>query len=363
MNKYFYDHYANPHADDHALGWRASSTVSQATARLATVIGCDADEVVYTSGATEANNLAILGLAERAQPGRRRILVSAVEHKSVLAAAYAAQRRFGLSVDEIPVDHTGMVLMDVLERELGEDVLLVSIMTVNNEIGTIQPLQDIRRLTDRVGAYLHSDATQGFAAGVVDLKTFPADLLSFSGHKIYGPKGIGALYVRRAVQPRVEAQIYGGGQQNGLRAGTLPVPLCVGLACAVELMVGEAASEERAHITLLRDRFARRILQLEGAEINGPALARRHPGNLNVRFADRTAHDLLARLQPRLAASTGSACTSGTPGPSHVLTAIGLAPAQAEASVRFSFGRFSTEAEIDNAAELIADAIRSAVAA
>jgi cysteine desulfurase len=361
MREYFDKYYGNPHADDHSFGWHASSSVAGAAKRMGGVLGCDADEIIFTSGATEANNLAILGLAEKASASRRRILVSAVEHKSVLEAASGAQRRFGCSVHEIPVDATGAVLLHALERQLSDDVLLVSVMNVNNEIGTIQPLAEIRQLTNRFGAYLHTDGTQGFAAGVTDLSSAPVDLLSLSGHKFYGPKGIGALYVRRAVQPAIEAQIVGGGQQNGLRAGTLPVPLCVGLAHAAELMVGDSASDERTRIAQLRDRFARRLLQLEGAVANGPDLAHRHPGNFNVRFDGCAGHDLLTKLQPRLAASTGSACTSGTLGPSHVLTAIGLDALQADASIRFSFGRFSTEAEIDEAAELVSSVVRTAV--
>lgn len=349
--------FANPHANDHAFGWEAASIIDNSARTIAARLGCDPDEIVFTSGATEASNLAVLGLAERAEGVRRRILVSAVEHKCVLAAADAARRRFGCSVDLIPVDANGLVRLDVLEERLREDVLLVSIMAVNNEIGTLQPMREISALCRSAGAIFHTDAAQAWSAGPLTVETTGADLISISGHKIYGPKGIGALYVRRNLQPSIEPQIVGGDQQRGLRSGTLPVPLCAGLAAAAELMATPSADEERRRVASIRDRFAHNMLQHNSVRLVGPDLAHRHPGNCSLLFEGSNGADILSRIQPRVAASTGSACTSGTPEPSHVLRAIGLSSAEAESCIRFSFGRFSTETDADDASAILEAAL------
>jgi cysteine desulfurase len=353
MAKYYQENAANPHARDHAMGWAADAAVSTARERLAACLGCDAAEVVFTSGATEANNLVILGAAARAPKVRKRILVSAVEHKCVLAAAAATARRFGCVVETLSVDAHGRLRMEKLERSLDESVLLVSVMAVNNEVGTIEPLAAIGSACARAGAIFHTDAAQALAAGPIDVEAIGASALSLSGHKIYGPKGIGALYLSRTLQPRIEPMIVGGGQQDGLRAGTLPVPLCVGLAVAAEQMGGPEADQDRQRVASLRDRFAELLLGVKGVALNGPPLAERHPGNCNLRFDGWDAKDLLNRLQPRLAASTGSACTSGTEEPSYVLRAIGLSHEQAAASIRFSFGRYSTLDDIEEAVTVL----------
>lgn len=347
MEPYWRDSFGNPHSSDHVMGWEAERAAADAAASVAALIGADASEIVFTSGATEANNLAILGLARGSLRERRRILVSAIEHKSVLAAVRALEEREGFAAELIPVDRDGFVRLDALDELLSDDVLLVSVMAVNNEIGTVQNVLDIAELTRAHGTLLHCDAAQApCGMDICDLAD-STDLLSLSGHKMCGPKGIGALYVRHGLEDHVEPMIYGGEQQGGLRSGTVPVPLCVGMGSAAELLAGEAGALERRRIAHLRDAFLSDLLsRLPKATLNGPNGADRHPGNANIQFPGTNAQDLLASMQPMLAASTGSACTSGIPAPSHVLRAIGLAPEEADSSMRFSFGRFSTATEV-----------------
>ena len=234
--------FGNPHSSDHVVGWRANTAVQGAASSVAALIGADADEVIFTSGATEANNLALFGLARRALVGRRRILVSAIEHKCVLGAARILSEREGFTVEVIPVDGAGVVDFDALEERLDESVLLLSVMAVNNEVGTIQDIPRIAKLLVPQGILFHCDAAQApCAMDVSDLATH-ADLISLSGHKMYGPQGIGALYLRRDLKESLEPLIYGGGQQEGLRSGTVPMPLCVGMATAAEIVAGDRFS-------------------------------------------------------------------------------------------------------------------------
>ena len=350
--------FGNPHSSDHVIGWRAEEAVREAAASVAALIGADADEVVFTSGATEANNLALLGLARRAPGGRRRILVSAIEHKCVLGAARALSEREGITVETIAVDSEGFVDFDVLEERVDRDVLLLSLMAVNNEVGTIQDIPRIAKLLTPHGILFHCDAAQapcGMEVG--DLATH-TDLISLSAHKMYGPQGIGALYVRRDLKESVEPLIYGGGQQEGLRSGTVPMPLCVGMATAAGIMADEKSIEERTRVAQQRDSFVH-LLQAGNSPItvNGTIGPRRHPGNANIRFDGFHAQDILGVLQPRLAASTGAACASGIPEPSHVLRALGLSSTQSDSSIRFSFGRFTSYEDIEHAARLVAGAL------
>ncbi len=359
MAPYFSQHFANPHAADHAEGWLANAAVEEAASKLASAIGADRDEIVFTSGATEANNLAILGLARRASPSRRRILVSAIEHKCVLSSAQAAEA-MGLTVELLPVESQGLIDSEYLKSRLSDDVLLVSVMAVNNEVGTIQDVASISNLARMVGALVHTDAVQAMAAGPIDVSSWDVDTLSLSAHKIYGPKGIGALYIRRDVQQQIEPLIYGGGQQNGIRSGTLPVPLCVGFSEAASLMADTSAQAERDQLTALRDKFVNEIQARDkSVRLNGPSGGLRHPGNANLRFPGLDARDLIAALQPRVAASTGSACSTGIPEPSHVLRAIGLTGLEAESSVRFSLGRFTSDSDVSQAVELIVEAVQA----
>lgn len=359
MAPYFGESFGNPHSIDHAIGWKTAQAVEDAAARVARLIGADPDEIFFTSGATEANNLALLGLGRRASGGkRRRILVSAVEHKCVLAVSRILHEQLGYRIESVPVDAAGYVDVAALKKALGDDVLAVSVMAVNNEIGTIQDIAVLSEVIGRSGALFHCDAAQ--AACAIDLQKFSqfVDLLSLSGHKMYGPQGIGALFIRRDLQDRIEPLVYGGGQQRELRSGTVPVALCVGMGAAAALLDTSAAEEERVLLHRRRDAFVHKLMNLSWPVfLNGPEGAQRHPGNANMRFDGFDAHDILSALQPRLAASTGSACTSGIPEPSHVLRAIGLSAREAEASIRFSLGRGTTDQDIEDAVDVINDAL------
>jgi cysteine desulfurase len=359
MIPFFGAKFGNPHAADHVVGWESSRAVADSAAQIAALIGADADEIIFTSGATEANNLALLGLAgRRSDPRRSRLLVSAIEHKSVLAAAGALADRFGYQVESVPVDAQGRVSVHALEAALDDTVLAVSIMAVNNEIGTIQNIRGLSMAARKAGAVFHCDAAQAPLAMEIGALAEDTDLVSLSAHKMLGPPGIGVLYVRRALQERIEPLIYGGGQQNGLRSGTVPLPLCVGMGAAAEMLRGDQMRETRAALQKRRDEFLEKLRELPwGITVNGPPAEHRHPGNANVCFHGFSAHDILNALQPALAASTGSACTSGIPEPSHVLRAIGLSGDDAEASIRFSLGYTTRNEDIDAAIDCIADAL------
>lgn len=355
MAPHWNEAFGNPHSGDHAVGWRADKAVREAADSVAALIGADADEVFFTSGATESNNLALFGLARRAPPGRNRILVSAIEHKCVLAASRALAAREGFVVETVPVDRDGFVDPADVEARLADDVLVVSVMAVNNEIGTIQDIPRLAAVLAARGVTFHCDAAQAPCAMNVSDLARHADLLSLSGHKIYGPQGIGVLYVRRDLQGRVEPLLHGGGQQKGLRSGTVPLPLCVGIGAAAGFLAGPDAAGERRRVARQRDRFVD-LLRAAGrpVSVNGPAALRRHPGNANFSLESADARDLLGALQPHLAASTGAACTSGIAEPSHVLAAIGLPSVLNDASIRVSFGRFTTDEEVESAARLVA---------
>lgn len=356
MTPYLEESFGNPHSADHVLGWAAARAVDESAARVASLLGVDSDEIIFTSGATEANNLALMGIARRAAGGKRgRILCSAIEHKCVLAAAQAVQDQLAYKVELLPVDHDGCIKMQRLEDALDENVLLVSIVAVNNEIGTIQNVQEISRLVESVGALLHCDAAQAPCAMELQSIGQFVHLLSLSAHKIYAPKGIGALFARRELHNQIEPIIYGGGQQKNLRSGTVPTALCVGMGAATDLLLGDEAARERQVVRQLRDHFIEGLRQLSWPiRVNGPKGPERHPGNANICFEGFSAHDILGAMQPRLAASTGSACTSGTPEPSYVLRAIGLSTEDAGASIRFSLGRHSTASDVDEAVGIIA---------
>ena len=360
MAPHWHASFGNPHSSDHIVGWQAAKAVTQSKTAVAELIGADPDEIIFTSGATEANNLALFGLARRAPTIRRRILVGVTEHKCILAAARALEKREGFIAVYIPVDSEGFIDLDALAEKLDETTLVVSIMAVNNEVGTIQDIPRIAEIVGNSGAFFHCDAAQAACAMNMSELAAHADLISLSGHKIYGPQGIGALYIRRDVQESIEPIIYGGGQQSNLRSGTVPVPLCVGMAAAAEILQTDEGEAERKRVAGQRNLFVGK-LQQSGypVSLNGPTGDRRHPGNANLRFDGFVAQEILGALQPRLAASTGSACTSGIPEPSHVLRAIGLSPDQSDASIRFSFGRFTTDEEIEEAAKLVIECLET----
>lgn len=362
MMPYFGDSFGNPHSSDHLIGWQASRAVEDAAARIGRLIGGDAAEITFTSGATESNNLALLGLGRCVAEGkRRRILLSDIEHKSVLAVGRILAEHYGFAVESIPVDGGGFVSLPTLEATLDDDVLAVSVMAVNNEIGTIQDIKGVSRLTRDCGALFHCDATQAPVAMSMEWIGRETDILCLSSHKMYGPKGVGVIFISQGLQDRFEPLIYGGGQQDGLRSGTVPVPLCVGMGAAADLLIGETAEKRRSDLQHRRDTFVEKLLQEPKwpVLINGPSGSMRHPGNVNVRFTGFTAHDILSTLQPRLAASTGSACTTGTPEPSHVLKAIGLSTDEAESSIRFSLGFDTTDEDIEEGISLLEEALTS----
>lgn len=361
MRPYFTESFANPHASDHVLGWKAAAAVETAAMQVGRLIGADQDEIIFTSGATESNNLAILGLARRAATTgnpRNRILLSAIEHKCTLSTGRALKEQLGYSVDLIPVDKKGHVIPKALEALLGDDVLLVSIMAVNNEIGSIQDLDGLSRIIRKTEATFHCDAAQAPVA--IDMKNLAAltDMLSLSGHKMYGPKGVGALYIRRDLQDKIEPLMYGGEQQNGLRPGTLATPLCVGMGAAAQYISSEDVGIKRDE---LRTRTSKMIDMLTAlpreVELYGDTIQNRHPGNISVGFKGFRAQDILGALQPHLAASSGSACTSGFSEPSHVLKAIGLPMKEANSVIRFSLGFESSDQEVLTATGLLSDAL------
>ncbi|WP_231420799.1 cysteine desulfurase family protein [Sphingomonas sp. Leaf205] len=348
MTPHFTDGYGNPHSDDHAAGWAASAAIDAARAVIADVISVEPSELTFTSGATEANNLALLGVAEACR-GPARIIVTSIEHKSVLAPARALGRR-GFDVVVLSVESDGLLDLEVLAAALDVPTALVSVGAVNNEIGVVQPMAEIASLCRDRGALIHTDATQALSWGGADPSGWGVDFASLSSHKAGGPKGIGALYVSLHARHRIEAVQYGGEQEDGLRPGTLPTPLCVGFAEACRT-IPDAASVERwrgiteALLSGLQDIWP-------NLRLNGSRTAR-HPGNLNVMLPGVEADQLLAMLQPELAISRGSACTSGTPEPSHVLTAIGASRTAADASLRFSTGAVTTMDEVAEALRLL----------
>ncbi len=359
MKPFFSSQFGNPHSGEHAVGWRAANAVDTARSDIASMVGADPDEVFFTSGATESNNLGILGLCEKPLNIKRRIMVSGIEHKSVLEIAHFLNKNRKYRTELIPVDKNGTIDLNYLENNLGDDVALVSVMAVNNEIGSMQEVGQIGMLTSRLGIPFHCDAAQAPCAMNLDAISEHVDLLSLSSHKIYGPQGIGALFVRRELQNHIRPLLYGGAQQGGLRPGTIPVPLCVGMAAAAKLMSGSEAKEEQSRLGQLRNKFWGSLTTLGfDIHLNGSEFGKRHPGNLNVCFKDFVAQDIIAALQPRLAASSGSACASGIPEASYVLKAIGLSEEDAAASVRFSLGRFTTEEHIAEAVDMIEAALR-----
>jgi len=355
MMPYYSDSFGNPHSSDHCLGWDSSQAVDDAAARIARLIGADGDEITFTSGATESNNMALLGLGRRAAGGkRRRILISAIEHKCVLAVGRVLQEQYGFTVELIPVDCEGFVELSALEDALSDDVLAVSVMAVNNEIGTIQDIENISEIVRSHGAIFHCDGAQAPIAMNINAIAGYTDILSLSSHKMYGPKGIGIIRISRELQNQIEPLIYGGGQQNGLRSGTVPVPLCVGMGAAANMLAGDDADAKRMQLRHRRDTFVESLNRLTWpVAVNGPEGLSRHPGNANVRFTGFSAHEILGALQPHLAASTGSACTSGISEPSHVLSAIGLDCDSAESSIRFSLGFGTSDEDIEEAVGLI----------
>ena len=363
MLPFFTEHYGNPHSAEHGMGQFAEAAVEEARAEVAALLGADSREIVFTSGATESNNIAIKGAARfaaRMEDPRRRIITVATEHKCVLeTVADLADEGFEPVV--LPVGADGLVDPDVLRAALATPTLLVSVMGVNNEIGVVQDLQTLAAITKEAGALFHPDIAQATGKVPLDLGAWKVDLASVSGHKIYGPKGVGALYVRRRPRVRLTPLFSGGGQERGFRSGTLPAPLIVGLGEACRIARAEMA-EDHARIASLRDRLLGRLrADLGDLAVNG-SLDARIPGNLNLTFPARTATELMAAI-PDLCVSTGSACSSAEVEPSYVLKAIGLSDDRASRTLRIGIGRFTSPADIDFAAAALSAAHRGEAAA
>ncbi|QDU42231.1 Cysteine desulfurase [Symmachiella dynata] len=354
MLPYFSEIYGNAASISHRFGWDAGDAVEAARGKIAELFNTDARNVIFTSGATEANNLALKGVLHAAPPGSH-LITAAAEHKAVLDPAKRLSRS-DYEVTVLPVDQYGMVDPQQIAESLRPNTVLVSIMSANNEVGTLNDIAEIAALCRERGVHFHTDAAQSAGKLPLDLSTTPIDLLSLSGHKIYGPKGIGVLFVRHG-SPRIklEPQLDGGGHERHLRSGTLPVPLIVGLGRACELC-GETMVDEAARLLELRERLWTGLQdRLDGLTLNGHP-EQRLPGNLNVSF-DGVEGDALMNSMREIAVSSGSACTSADPQPSHVLRAMGVSDALTRASLRFGLGRFNTTEEIDRAVEVVADAV------
>ncbi len=351
--------FANPHSSEHAFGWRSAEIVENAAREVADFIGALENEIVFTSGATEANNLAVIGigLSGYASGTRKKIIVSQIEHKCILGAAKFLEENFGYSVVKAEVENDGLVNIEHIQKVIDRETLLVSVMAVNNEIGSYQPIREISQLCHNAGAIFHVDAAQATYRGI-DVLEDGIDLLSLSSHKMYGPKGIGALYISQFIEVEPVALFQGGGQQGGYRSGTIPTNLVAGFAAAVKELKENRKTEEE-HILSLRDFMWKKLKKgLPNCKLNG-SFKLRHPGNINVVLPGIDAKSLIGNLQPEVAISTGSACTSGILEPSHVLRAIGLNTNDSESSIRISIGRYTTQEEAEYAVGRIVSAART----
>ena len=355
MLPYFNEQFGNPHSVHHVYGRDAAEAVERARARIAALIGAEAREIVFTSGATESNNLAIKGACRFLAERKGHLITLASEHKCVLESCKRMERE-GYRLTILDPGPDGLIDPARIAAAIEEDTALVSVMAVNNEIGVIQPLAEIGALCRERGVLFHCDAAQAAGKVPLDVNALSIDLLSLSGHKMYGPKGIGVLYVRRRPRVRLEPLFDGGGQERGHRSGTLPAPLCVGLGRAAEIALAEMA-EEAERLAGFSARF-RALLEagIEGVQVNG-SLEARFAGNLNVSIPGVAAEALIEAM-PEIAVSTGSACTSASVEPSYVLRSLGLPEARARGSLRIGFGRFTTEAEVERAAEIMVAAVR-----
>jgi cysteine desulfurase len=345
--------YGNPASRSHKFGWQAEEAVDIARNQVADLINADPREIVITSGATESNNLAIKGAANFYSKKGKHIITCKTEHKAVLDTCRELERQ-GFEVTYLDPETNGLIDLNKLNDAIREDTVLVSIMHVNNEIGVIQDIAEIGEMCRARKIIFHVDAAQSAGKIKIDLQHLKVDLMSFSAHKIYGPKGIGALYVRRKPRIRLEAQMHGGGHERGMRSGTLATHQIVGMGEAFRIAKEELAQDE-AHVTKMRDRLWAGLNDMEQVFINGDA-DKRYPGNLNVSFNFVEGESLIMALKD-LAVSSGSACTSASLEPSYVLRALGLNDEMAHSSIRFSFGRFTTEEEIDFAIDLIKKSI------
>lgn len=350
MLPYLTYQYGNPHSRTHFYGWEAERATEAAREHVAALIGADPKEIVFTSGATEANNIALKGVARFYGAKKRHVITTQIEHKCVLDSSRVLEEE-GFKVTYLPVQRNGLIDLQQLEDAITPETSLVSVMAVNNEIGVVQPIAEIGALCRKHGVFFHTDAAQAVGKIPISVNDSSIDLLSVSGHKLYGPKGVGALYVRRKPRVRVEALQSGGGQERGIRSGTVPTPLVVGLGEACRIARREMAYDLR-HVTRLSERLVARISARIAHVVRNGDPVRTYPGCVNLSFAYVEGESLLMALKS-IALSSGSACTSASLEPSYVLRALGQEEDLAHSSIRFGLGRYSTEAEVDYCVEQI----------
>ncbi|KAK4416376.1 Cysteine desulfurase, mitochondrial [Sesamum alatum] len=349
MLPYYVSRYGNPHSRTHLYGWESEQAVESARAQVSALINASPKEIIFTSGATESNNISIKGVMHFYKEKKRHVITTQTEHKCVLDSCRHLQQE-GFEITYLPVKPDGLVDLDKLRASIRPDTGLVSVMMVNNEIGVIQPMEEIGKICKEHNVPLHTDAAQALGKIPIDVNKMNISLMSLSGHKIYGPKGIGALYMRRRPRIRVEPQMNGGGQERGIRSGTVPTPLVVGFGAACELAMKEMEYDDK-RISALQQRLLNGIRsKLEGVVVNGSEESR-YAGNLNLSFAFVEGESLLMGLK-EVAVSSGSACTSASLEPSYVLRALGVDEDMAHTSIRYGIGRFTTEEEVDKAVEL-----------
>jgi cysteine desulfurase len=345
--------YGNPHSRTHTFGWKSEEVIEISRKQVADLINASPKEIFFTSGATESNNIAIKGVAQFFKDKKNHIITLATEHKCVINSCRSMEQE-GCEVTFLGVKEDGLIDLNLLENSITDKTCLVSIMAVNNEIGVIQPLKEIGAICRKKGVFFHTDAAQGFGKIPLDVEAMNIDLMSISGHKIYGPKGIGAIYIRRKPRVRVKPQISGGGQERGIRSGTLPTPLIVGLGRAAEIAKNEM-TQDYEHIKKLSDRLYQGLSDISQLFLNGSE-EHRYPGNLNISFAGIEGESLIMAIKD-LAVSSGSACTSASLEPSYVLHALNVDEALSHTSIRFGIGRFTTKEEVDYAIKLIHDKV------
>ncbi|MEQ2301967.1 cysteine desulfurase [Ameca splendens] len=348
MLPYQVNYYGNPHSRTHAYGWESETAMETARKQVASLIGADPREIIFTSGATESNNMAIKGVARFYQAKKRHVITTQTEHKCVLDSCRILEAE-GFNVTYLPVQKNGLLDLKLLEATIRPETSLVSVMTINNEIGVKQPVKEIGQICRSKGVFLHTDAAQAVGKIPISVSDWKVDLMSISGHKIYGPKGVGALYVRRRPRVRLEPLQNGGGQERGLRSGTVPTPLAVGLGAACSV-AQEEMEYDHQRVSMLANRLVQKIMtEIPDVVMNGDP-EQRYPGCINLSFAYVEGESLLMALKD-VALSSGSACTSASLEPSYVLRAIGADEDLAHSSIRFGIGRFTTEEEVDYTAE------------
>lgn len=355
MLPYFTEKFGNPHSRTHSFGWESEDAVEKARGQVASLLGCRDDEVIFTSGATEANNLALKGTLRfySKEMGKKHIITTVIEHKCILDTCRILQQE-GYEVTYLPVDNLGLINVNDLINAIREDTLLVSVIAVNNEIGVIQPLKEIGEICRERKIFFHTDAAQAFGKIPLNVKEMKIDMLSISGHKIYGPKGVGALYVGKSPRVRLDAMIHGGGQERGMRSGTLPTPLIVGLGAAAEY-AAQNMQRDFQHVKRLSDKMIDAMLAIPEVYLNG-CRERRYPGCLNFSFACIEGESMIGAIKS-IAVSSGSACTSSSLEPSYVLKAIGIDSDLAHTSIRFGIGRHTSESEIDYSINEVTQAV------